>query len=72
MKKLKEYKLTVRASEEEYKIIKLKAEASGMSMSRYLVKRGVDAYVPNFEKSKKQKEREELTLRQIEGQIEIG
>ena len=65
----KDKKLTVRVSEDEYRAIKLKADLSGMSMSRFLVEKGKNCYVEGYSKAKKEIEEKEKQLRQIDEQI---
>lgn len=67
----KDYKLTVRVDEDEYKIIKLKAELSGLSMSRFLTEKAKNCYVEGYAKAKKEFEDKEKKLEQIEGQIRM-
>ena len=62
----KDKKLTVRVYEDEYRAIKLKADLSGMSMSRFLVEKGKNCYVERYYKAKKEIEEKEKQLRQID------
>ena len=68
----KDKKLTVRVSEEEYKVIKLKADLSGMSMSRFLVEKAKKSYVEGYSQLKKELEEKERESAQIDGQMSIN
>lgn len=68
----KDKKLTVRVSEEEYEVIKLKSDLSGMSMSRFLVEKAKKSYVEGYAQLKKELEEKEKELAQINGQLSIN
>lgn len=68
----KDKKLTVRVSEEEYEVIKLKSDLSGMSMSRFLVEKAKKSYVEGYAQLKKELEEKEKELAQIDGQLSIN
>lgn len=64
-------KLTVRATEKEYEIIKLKAELLGVSMSRLMIDKAKNCYVDGFVEARDKKEEKENKLKQLDGQIEL-
>ena len=68
----KDKKLTVRVSEEEYEVIKLKSDLSGISMSRFLVEKAKKSYVEGYSQLKKELEEKERESAQIDGQMSIN
>lgn len=62
-------KLTVRATEKEYEIIKLKAELLGVSMSRLMIDKAKNCYVDGFVEARDKKEEKENKPKQLDGQI---
>lgn len=64
-------KLTVRATEKEYEIIKLKAELLGVSMSRLMIDKAKNCYVDGFVEARDKKEEKENKLKQLDEQIEL-
>lgn len=65
----KDKKLTVRVCEGEYKFLKLKADLSGLSLSRFLVEKAKNNCVDGYAHAKKVQEDKEKQLEHIDGRV---